>query len=190
MTDKNTKPKTKKSVAKTAKDGAPKIAKDEAAPEVAPKITSEIVSETEEKSHEEKSVRYYEAVGRRKRAVARVRLWTVRPSDSAAEGNFIINSKPHKTYFPSERAQNEAEAAFKKLKAFNRFRVSVAVGGGGVQAQAEAVRHGASRALIKFDPNFRKKLKKAGYLRRDSREVERKKPGLKKARRAPQWTKR
>lgn len=142
------------------------------------------------KPREEKPVRYYEAVGRRKRAVARVRLWTVRPSDSAAEGNFIINGKPYKIYFPAARAWQEAETAFKKLKAFNRFRVGVLVKGGGFQAQAEAVRHGVSRALIKFDPNFRKKLKKADYLRRDPREVERKKPGLKKARRAPQWTKR
>lgn len=190
MTDKNIKPKTKKASARTVKDEVVKIIKDEAAPGTAPEISSEIVPGEEEKSREEKPVRYYEAVGRRKRAVARVRLWTVRPSDSAAEGNFIINNKPYKNYFPAERAWNEAEVAFKKLKAFNRFRVSVAVSGGGVQAQAEAVRHGASRALIKFDPNFRKKLKKAGYLRRDSREVERKKPGLKKARRAPQWTKR
>lgn len=143
-----------------------------------------------EEEREEKPSRYYEAVGRRKTAVARVRLWTVRPSDSAAEGNFTVNGKTHQAYFPTENIRNEAEAAFKKLKAFNRFRVSVLVKGGGKRSQAEAILHGTARALVEFDPNFRKKLKKANYLRRDSREVERKKPGLKKARRAPQWKKR
>jgi len=72
----------------------------------------------------------------------------------------------------------------------HRFEVTVKVKGGGIRGQAEAIRHGLARTLIKFNPDFSKKLKKAGFLRRDPRKKERKKPGLKKARRAPQWKKR
>ena len=71
-----------------------------------------------------------------------------------------------------------------------RFKVTALVNGGGLNGQAEAIRHGISRALVMFDDNFSKKLKKATYLTRDSREKERRKPGLKKARKAPRWSKR
>ena len=136
------------------------------------------------------SRRYYEAVGRRKRAVARVRLFTCNPSQSVGEGNFLINNKPYKEYFPILSLQTTVEAPFTRLKSISRFSGTVKVKGGGITAQAEAIRHGTARALVLFDENFRKKLKKAGYLKRDPREVERKKFGLKKARRAPQWSKR
>jgi len=76
------------------------------------------------------------------------------------------------------------------MKVVDRFRVLVKVKGGGINAQAEAVRHGIARALLKFNPDFRKKLKRAGFLTRDPRKRERKKFGLKRARRAPQWRKR
>ena len=76
------------------------------------------------------------------------------------------------------------------MKLFGRFRVSVKVNGGGSHAQAEAVRHGLARCLIKFNPDFRKRLKRADFLKRDPRMKERKKFGLKKARKAPQWAKR
>jgi small subunit ribosomal protein S9 len=134
--------------------------------------------------------KYYEAVGRRKKAVARVRIFTSGPSQSVGEGNVKINNKPYKEYFPSLGLQKIVEAPFIRLKSINRFNGSVKVKGGGPAGQAEAVRHGIARALVLFDDNFRKKLKKAGYLKRDPRKKERKKFGLKKARRAPQWRKR
>jgi len=133
---------------------------------------------------------YFEGVGRRKRAVARVRLFTCGPDQSIETGNFSVNGKNYKEYFPTITLQKIVEDPFIKLKSTNRFMGTVKAKGGGINAQAEAVRHGTSRALILFDINFRKKLKKSGFLKRDPREVERKKFGLKKARRAPQWSKR
>jgi small subunit ribosomal protein S9 len=133
---------------------------------------------------------YFEGIGRRKRAVARVRLFTCGPDQSIETGNLSVNGKNYKEYFPTITLQKTVEDPFIKLKSINRFMGTVKANGGGINAQAEAVRHGASRALILFDINFRKKLKKSGFLKRDPREVERKKFGLKKARRAPQWSKR
>jgi len=128
--------------------------------------------------------RYYEAVGRRKRAVARVRLFT------KGEKDFLINGTPYIKYFPTEELRLVADSALRRMKVFDKFLTSVKVRGGGIAGQAEAVRHGISRALVKFNPDFRKRLKKSGFLRRDPREKERRKFGLKKARRAPQWQKR
>lgn len=133
---------------------------------------------------------YFEAVGRRKTAIARVRVFTSSPAQSIGEGNLLINDKSYKDYFPTLILQKTIESPFMRLKSMNRFRGTVKVKGGGANAQAEAIRHGLSRALVLFDVNFRKKLKKAGFLTRDSREVERKKFGFKKARRGPQWSKR
>ncbi|TSD04204.1 MAG: small subunit ribosomal protein S9 [Parcubacteria group bacterium Greene0714_36] len=127
--------------------------------------------------------RYFEAVGRRKTAVARVRVYT-------RTGAFLVNEKPYGTYFPTLELQKIVEDALKKMKLWERFRVSVVVSGGGIHAQSEAVRHGLARCLIKFNTDFRKRLKRAGFLKRDPRMKERKKFGLKKARRAPQWQKR
>ena len=132
---------------------------------------------------EKKRDRYFEAVGRRKTSVARVRLFT-------RAGDFTVNDKLYSAYFPTFELQKIVEEALKKMKLFGRFRVSVKLSGGGVHSQAEAVRHGLSRCLIKFNPDFRKRLKRAGYLKRDPRMKERKKPGLKRARKAPQWAKR
>ena len=134
--------------------------------------------------------RYYEAVGRRKQATARVRLHTSDPSNSVKEGKLLINEKPYKEYFKTLALQKKIEAPFSRLKSLSRFRATVKVSGGGSTGQAEAVRHGLSRALILFDDNFRKKLKKSGYLTRDPRKKERKKFGKKKARKSPQWSKR
>lgn len=137
-----------------------------------------------------KKAQYFEAVGRRKRAVARVRLYTVDSTESMETGNFSINDKNYKVYFPTAILQQTVESPFTKLKSTNKFSGTVKVKGGGISGQAEAVRHGISRALILFDINFRKKLKKLGFLKRDPREKERRKFGLKKARKAPQWSKR
>ncbi|KPJ57285.1 30S ribosomal protein S9 [Parcubacteria bacterium DG_74_2] len=127
--------------------------------------------------------KYYKAVGRRKTAVARVRLFS-------KGKNFLVNQKPVEDYFPILELQKIAKAALNKVKGINKFGISVIVKGGGIHAQAEAVRHGIARALILYKPNFKKELKEAGFLKRDPRMRERKKFGLKRARRAPQWQKR
>ena len=137
----------------------------------------------EGESRQEKKERYFEDVGRRKTAVARVRLFT-------KAGDFTINNKPYNSYFPTPEFQRIAEEALQKMKLFGRFKVSAKIKGGGLHAQAEALRHGLARCLVKFNPDFRKRLKRAGYLTRDPRMKERKKFGLKKARKAPQWAKR
>jgi len=129
-------------------------------------------------------VKYYEAVGRRKRAIARVRLFTRGKKD------FVVNKKPYTKYFPTAELQHIADEALKKMKVVDKFSVSVLVRGGGMAGQAVAVRHGTARALVEFNLDFRKRLKRAGFLRRDPRKKERKKFGLKKARKAPQWSKR
>lgn len=144
------------------------------------------VGEPAKKVEEEKVSkpdRYFEAVGRRKTSIARVRLFT-------KAGDFSVNGKPHNIYFPTVELQKIVEDSLQKMKLFGRFRVSVKVAGGGIHSQAEALRHGLARCLTKFNPDFRKRLKRAGFLRRDPRMKERKKFGLKKARRAPQWKKR
>lgn len=131
-----------------------------------------------------KPTRYFEAVGRRKTAVARVRLFT------RGEKLFLVNEKSHQNYFPTLELQQTVEAPLRKMNCFGKFRILAKVKGGGLSAQAEAIRHGVARALTLFNPDFRKRLKAAGYLTRDPRMRERKKFGLKRARRAPQWQKR
>lgn len=137
--------------------------------------------------------KYYEAVGRRKRAIARVRVYTKKSTDvqtSEDSALIIVNGKPYYEYFKSPELRNIVESPLKKLKSLNRFKATIKVFGGGIHGQAGAVKLGLSRALVLFDQNFSKKLRKAGYLTRDSREKERRKYGLKKARKAPQWAKR
>lgn len=128
--------------------------------------------------------RYWEATGRRKTAIARVRLFT------RGDKMITVNGKPHGEYFFTDVFQKLSEDSLQKMKSMARFRVSVMVSGGGLKAQAEAVRHGIARALVKFNPDFRKRLRRAGFMTRDPRMKERKKFGLKSARRAPQWAKR
>lgn len=128
--------------------------------------------------------RYLEAIGRRKTAVARVRLFT------KGDKEFIVNNKPYQQYFQTPEDQESSVASMKKMKCLDKFRITVKVKGGGHRAQAEAVRHGTARVLVDFNNNFRKRLRKAGFLTRDPRMRERKKFGLKRARRAPQWSKR
>ncbi len=130
-----------------------------------------------------KDSHYFEAVGRRKTSVARVRI-------TPGGDGMVVNTKSYKEYFPTLDMQKIAEDAFRKTRPETRFSVSAKVNGGGIHSQSEALRHGISRALIIFDPELRKKLKKAGFLKRDPRVKERRKFGLKKARRAPQWAKR
>lgn len=136
--------------------------------------------------------RYYEAVGRRKEAIARVRMMTRKATDPSPEdsGLITVNGKDYKDYFLDAELIQRVESPLRKLKSLHRFKVTVKVNGGGISGQADAVRHGISRTLEMFDTNFRKKLKKAGFLTRDPRVKERRKYGLKKARKAPSWSKR
>lgn len=145
-------------------------------------LSKEIAAKIKEESG--KPERYFEAIGRRKTAVARVRLFTRGNKD------FLINNKPYQEYFSLQEDQQTAVSSMKKMKCLDKFSVAIKVKGGGRNAQAEAIRHGTARVLVDFNQNFRKRLRKAGYLTRDPRMRERKKFGLKRARRAPQWSKR
>jgi small subunit ribosomal protein S9 len=138
------------------------------------------------------SEKYFEAVGRRKESIARVRLYTKKATDPTNEEKalVIVNGKDYRDYFSDADLWGVVESPLKKLKSMNRFKVTVVVHGGGKSGQAGAIKHGISRTLIDFDTNFRKKLKKSGFLTRDSRAKERRKYGLKKARKAPRWAKR
>lgn len=130
------------------------------------------------------SDRYVEAVGRRKTSIARVRL-TESPKMS-----YVINGKELEVYFPTVELRSVINDPFVEGKFPGKYFVSVVVKGGGIHSQAEAVRHGISRILTKEDPESRTRLKKLGFLKRDPRAKERRKFGLKKARKAPQWSKR
>ena len=129
--------------------------------------------------------RYTEGVGRRKTASARVRI------TPASETNVTINDKNLTDYFPHEALQKDIQSVLNVEEAgVGDYLVTVKVHGGGLAAQAEAVRLGIARALVKEKAERRTILKPLGFLKRDPRSVERKKPGLRKARRRPQWSKR
>jgi small subunit ribosomal protein S9 len=128
--------------------------------------------------------RYIEAVGRRKTAIARVRI------TPSTKSSFLVNDKEVKDYFVTEELQMIAQEALTKSEIAEKFTITVHVLGGGIHAQSEAVRHGLARTLVERDENIKNTLKKLGFLKRDSRQVERKKFGLKKARKAPTWSKR
>jgi small subunit ribosomal protein S9 len=126
---------------------------------------------------------YYEGLGRRKSAVARVRLF-------AGDGVVVVNEKPANEYFTRGVDLRAIVAPLTVAGLEGTFDVSVKVKGGGVTGQAEAVSLGVARALLKSDPDLRRSLRQRGLLTRDARVKERKKPGLKRARKAPQYTKR
>lgn len=131
-----------------------------------------------------KTERYIEAIGRRKTAAARVRI------TSSGKPSITVNDKDIEVYFKTAEQRRIAMEALAKVKAGNRFKITARISGGGLAGQAEALRHGISRALVLSDAELRKKLKKAGFLKRDPRAKERRKFGLKKARKSPQWSKR
>ena len=168
---------------KSVKKPAVRKTKTESVEEKETAVETAGVADAAEKAKNQKSEKFYEAVGRRKTASARVRLYT--------KGNgYTVNAKDFKEYFPLVSLQRIIEAPLRKMKSLERFRIEAKVAGGGARAQAEAVRHGIGRALIVFNADFRKRLKRAGYLKRDPRQKERRKYGLKKARKAPRWSKR
>jgi small subunit ribosomal protein S9 len=127
---------------------------------------------------------YIPAVGRRKTAVARIRLFP------EGTGSIVVNGREAKDYFGRETLVSLIRQPLQSLDLLNRFTITVKVIGGGVSGQAGAVRHGIARALLKVDEENRSTLRRAGYLTRDPRVKERKKYGLKRARKAPQYTKR
>ncbi len=130
------------------------------------------------------SDQYYEGIGRRKTSTARVRLHT------GGMGAVTVNDKPMAEYFGRQADSMKAVAPLKLAGAEQRFDVTVKVSGGGDTGQADAVAMGVARALLESDPELKPMLRKAGYLTRDARAKERKKAGLKRARKAPQYTKR
>jgi small subunit ribosomal protein S9 len=129
------------------------------------------------------SKEYAYAVGRRKTAVAQIRLYS-------GKGVSTINEKPVDTYVTRADLFQKIYAPLKTAGAFDTFHFDVKVSGSGESSQAEAVRHAVARALVVADENLKKALRGAGFLTRDARKVERKKPGLHKARKAGSWSKR
>ncbi|MEK7076109.1 MAG: 30S ribosomal protein S9 [Patescibacteria group bacterium] len=136
--------------------------------------------------------KYFQAIGRRKESIARIRLYTKKSTDTVEEEKalIVVNGKDYRNYFSDANLWNVVESPLRKLKSLNRFKVTVVVRGGGMSGQAGAIKHGIARALVEFDLNFRKKLKKSGFLTRDSRIKERRKYGHKKARKMGQFSKR
>ena len=129
-----------------------------------------------------KHVTYY-ATGRRKTAIARVRL-------VPGKGNIVVNARPYMDYFGRRVFEVIVKQPLELTKTLSKFDVVAKAQGGGIAGQAGAVRHGIARALVNFDPELRSMLRKAGYLTRDPRMKERKKYGRKRARKSFQWTKR
>lgn len=175
-TKKVAKPKQEKKIIKKKEAATKKVEKKIT---VDPKIAE---TKTDEKAA--KKIAYYYAIGRRKCAIAQVRLY------KKGEGEIKINEQELKNYFPREEWQSTVSAPLNAMGQTNKLNVHAKVRGGGVKSQTEAVRLGIARALLKLNPIFKRGLKKYGYLTRDSRVKERKKYGLKRARRAPQWQKR
>jgi small subunit ribosomal protein S9 len=127
---------------------------------------------------------YFEGIGRRKESTARVRVMT-------GAGQFVVNSKEAAAYFTREGDMNDVLLAFAAIgQAHEGYDISVVVTGGGVSGQTDAVKMGMARALVKMNGEWNSSMRKAGLLTRDARVKERKKPGLKRARKAPTYTKR
>ncbi|MCU0495791.1 MAG: 30S ribosomal protein S9 [Anaerolineae bacterium] len=130
------------------------------------------------------SAQYYEGIGRRKSATARVRLFP------GGTGNLVINDKDGREYLPREGDVEILLEPLVKIGQMNNYDISVHVNGGGISGQRDAIRLGVARALLKIDPEVRPSLREGDFLTRDARIKERKKPGLKRARKAPTYTKR
>ncbi len=128
--------------------------------------------------------KYIEQIGRRKTSTARVRI------TPSTKPTFIVNDKNVEDYFQTKDLLNIVNSAFNKTQIPNKYTITIKVSGSGIHSQAEAIRHGITRCLVKEDENLRSELKKLGFLKRDPRSKERKKFGLKKARKRPTWSKR
>lgn len=133
--------------------------------------------------------KYIESLGRRKTSRARVRLVLLEKQSNLRDA-FIVNNKPYLEYFPTLELQTIITSPLKLTNSLSKFKIFAKVMGGGIRGQAEALRLGISKALTKNDESLRTSLKTSGFLTRDSRMKERRKYGLKKARKSPQWSKR
>lgn len=131
-----------------------------------------------------KETRYIPAIGRRKNATAQVRI------TPDTKRSFVINDRTLENYFGIEEFRKVVQSPLNLVETKDDFNISIVVKGGGMSAQADAIRHGIARALTKYNEDLRGELKSAGYLKRDPRRKERKKPGLRKARKRPAWSKR
>ena len=191
MTPKKPAVKTEKKVKKIKKETV-KPVKIEVAETLKKDIAVSHEADIDKEDKSAKQEKYFQAVGRRKESIAIVRLFTKKSTD-LIEGDYAlirVNDKDYRDYFTDKNLQLIVQSPLRKLKSSNRFKATVKVSGGGMSGQADAIKHGLSRTLVLFDLNFRKKLKKSGFLTRDSRVKERRKYGLKKARKAPAWSKR
>ena len=145
-----------------------------------------MVAETKKSKNTKKENRYFEAIGRRKSATARVRL-----TPSKKTTDIKVNDRPFTTYFRHAATQKTVQSILNLKEAgIGNYDISVHIKGGGLSAQADAIKLGIARALVKEDEDRRGVLKPLDFLKRDPRSVERKKFGLRKARRRPQWSKR
>lgn len=170
------------------KAGKPRVAKEKepvvaAKVEALPEVTAAPVEEVKQVFAKIPHGKSYYAVGRRKTAVAQILM-------TAGNGTITINKLPFEKYFQTSDLQQIATNPLRQIGMEKQFNVKAKIHGGGIHAQAEGLRHAISRGLIDFDPESRRTLKKLGFLTRDPRVKERKKPGLKRARRAPQFSKR
>jgi len=151
------------------------------------KRTTSDESESEMKGEEAKEVsNYFYGIGKRKTSIAQIRIYP----GSGNQSEIFVNERKMEDYFSISRLKDIVKSPLTISGQDKKFNVKIKVNGGGINSQAEAIRLGISRALVKFDSELKKPLRDKGYVTRDARKVERKKPGLKKARRAPQWAKR
>jgi len=144
---------------------------------------------TEKKEEKKKISKYFKGIGRRKSAVAQARLFVL-GGKKISDEEITINSRPLNDFFGTNELRSIVLSPLKSIQKLNALSVSISVRGGGIRGQAEATRLALSRAMVKLDETHKKSLRDLGFLTRDARVVERKKAGLKKARRAPQWQKR
>lgn len=151
------------------------------------KVKNEVIKKDTVSVKKNSLEKYYYAVGRRKTSIAQVRMFE---NEKATDNDFIINGKKLRDYFPAINHQNVFIAPLKTVGLYGKTSMTILVKGGGFTGQVEAIQLGIARAIVKFNEEFKKPLKDMGFLTRDSRKVERKKAGLKKARKSPQWAKR
>ncbi len=144
---------------------------------------------TEKKEEKRKAGKYFKGIGRRKAAIAQARLFVL-DGKKASSGEISVNNRALDVFFGTNELRTIVLAPLKDIEESATFKASVNVRGGGIRGQAEATRLALARAIVNFNETHKKVLRDLGYLTRDARVVERKKSGLKKARRAPQWKKR
>ena len=175
MADTNTKTKAKTKASK-------KAVASKAAPKV---LASKKATDSKEKvGFKPGNRKYTYKIGRRKRAIAQIRMY------GKGSGVIVVNKREFKEYFPTTILQQLALLPLTDTNQADIYDISVLVRGGGIRGQADAIRLAIARAIVENEEGFKSQIKKAGYLTRDSRVKERKKYGLKRARRAPQWSKR